>query len=256
MSLLERIDYLLSDLENYDCEEEELVRIVTDINEILGEEYFSSLDGSLIPNKPDPNKKLKEKATRIILDEVEDFRNNPVYQNLVQTYNDNSQEELVRLIPRVFPRLNRPGSNFNALYHGISISENTSVSDYVDLAVKILEEGLLPSPHGRHHSMDENIRPIYAVSDPDETHGILFFKFYPTQEGYAVFNPGFESEGLIYTPRLKIPIELLLKSEQYFKRNIRIENGRDNKEEEFRDEVERTLNKIGIAYNINQPKRF
>ena len=256
MDLVERIDYWLCDLGNYYYKDEELARVITEVNDLLGDEYFDDI-GSLILHKQAPSKKGIDKAVKSLQNELGEIRSSRIYVNLLQSYQNDNQEKLDWLVPKVFPEVTECHSRLsNVLYHGISIREDINANDYIDIAVKILENGLSASPHGRHHSMDENVRPIYNVIDPEETHGILFFRLEPKTNGYKVFNPHFESERLVYTPTLEIPMELSLKSGKYFDKNLRIENGIENNRKKFRNEVERNLRQRGIEFKLSEPTGF
>lgn len=253
---MDKVDYWICDLDNYGYEDEELARVIADVNGVLGDEYFDD-GGASIPHKKAPSEETIDKAVKLLNNELNEIRSSRVYVDLLQAYQNGDQEGLVRLVLRVFPSVTECHSRFSkVLYHGISIHDGINASDYVDIAVRILENGLSASPHGRHHSMDENVRPIYNVIDPEETHGILFFKLEPGANGYTVFNPHFESERLVYAPTLEIPMELFLKSGRYFGRNLRIENGSNGNGEKFRDEVERNLRQRGIDFKLSEPTGF
>lgn len=138
----------------------------------------------------------------------------------------------------------------------LPVGEYITPDAYVDLMLKIQSEGLLPSV-GEHQNIDENLRPVFTVPNYEDTHGILFFELNPLEKGYAVFI-GVDDEHLIYTPRLKIPMGLCLKS-TWFVETDRIEgaiNPNDKRSEvmDYRNNLESRLRERDVPFTLVEPK--
>ncbi len=103
--------------------------------------------------------------------------------------------------------------------------------------------------------MDENIRPVFCVVHPEETHGVLFLQFEPREHGYNVFGD-VGTERLVYTPKLNIPLTLFLKSWRYFDDRIRMDDYEPKDKRKFRNAVEKELKRRGIEFKLNWPTGF
>lgn len=253
---LKKLENYLSDLYNYTLSDIKLKETAAAVNRILGDNFFDK-GAFLIRKEINPDLGKIREAKEYLDQLLGVVRNSTTYLALLDSYKNNNQESLKELAPRVFSNLTICNSlSSEELYHGIAVRRDLNVSTYVDLASRIIQIGIFPSPHGQHHSMDENIRPIYNVIEPEETHGILFFAFEPIVHGCAVFNPNFEAERLIYSPLLKVPMKLFLKSKQYLKLGLRMEGYDPADKEKFRDEVENKLRRMNIDFKLNEPTGF
>ena len=127
---------------------------------------------------------MLEKWEESVRQAIGKIQSDEIYQQLLNAYNSDNQSEIARLMSSVFsPKLLK---NEIVLYHGVTprkvtigvggvdfedekppVKEYLTPDRYIDLVVRIQEEGLLPSKGG-HHSMDENIRPVFTVFMLDE----------------------------------------------------------------------------------------
>lgn len=210
-----------------------------------------------------------EKRIESITKEVQ---SSTVYQKALQAYKYNNQEEIGKVMTSIF--YNKQLKRARTLYHGVMprkitqgdlftdfdeekppVCEYVSPDKYVDLILRIQEEGLLPSIGG-HHSLDENLRPIFTVPDYENTYGLLFFEMNPIKYGYSVFEVAGGEEYLIYTPRLIIPMQLCLKSADFMDyERIKSTVDVDNIPQliAYRDDLEKTLQERGVNFKLVDP---
>lgn len=204
-------------------------------------------------------KKLAEWERKVgkITDEL---HSDDYYQDALNSYLADDQQALIEDIREVFHLdLIRRNKDY---YHGVNprkvnlgvvgvdfmeevpaIDEWLNPDDYIDLILRIREEGLQPS-EGCHAGTDENFRPVFLVDDKDETYGVLFFSMNPLKHGYPVYFGASADyfENLVYTPRLKIPMEIHLRSRRSCRQKMmgdpeltRILNYRDILDEKLKE---------------------
>jgi hypothetical protein len=176
------------------------------------------------------------------------------YQSLVRAYNSNDQAEISRLLREVFDMKRLQSTSEDTpetrrlrkrpFYHGVfprktalgqvgidfetecpPIDEFISPDDYIDRCLTIMSEGLKPSMGAHTAPMDRNIMPVYLVDSPSETHGLLMLELMPQAHGFDVWCrvPGPHhsiaiEEMVVYSPALKVPMTLGLKSANFLRK--------------------------------------
>ena len=150
----------------------------------------------------------------IVRKREEKVLNHPDYQETLIAYHSGDQQAVCSGIPKIFTYSKRdaiaPSATPEELYHGVKMQPSETPKSYVEKLISIINDGLLCSPAGFHHTMDAYLRPIFTVSDPNHTHGIAYFKIKP--EGYALFANNLMDpvpEVLIYAPRVPV-VELII----------------------------------------------
>lgn len=180
------------------------------------------------------------------------------YRRLLKAYRSGDQDKIKQTLPGVFhnPRMADifDGSEIRCLFHGVRVPEEIDAEDYLKLCLKIQKEGIRNSPYGLHMNMDQTIRPVFATPDKNKAHGILFFSFRP--QGYTVELDKSLQEARIYVPRLKVPMEINVRSADTLHSYSPDEVGIDeNKASKFIEELERGLKRKKIPFkNLGIPK--
>ena len=146
---------------------------------------------------------------------VRRVRSHPSYRALRSAYRMDDQRRVAKYAPTVFsfPETD-PLLRGSMIFHGVNVGK-LAVDEYVDLILRIQQQGLKPSPFDYHSGMDRWIRPIFCISRAEQTHGLIFFGFAPYAHGIAVFDNDYCTAGnerLVYTRRLAIPFEIFLKA--------------------------------------------
>jgi len=251
----ETVDNLAGDIER------DLNGAITGLSIVgnIHEKRISSVDASLL-----------ESAEETVRQALRGIQSDEIYQQLLKAYGANNQSEIARLMPSVFPV--RLIKKERVLYHGVvprevslgvagidfkeekpPVDEFISPDEYIDLVLRIQTEGLLPS-RGLHHSTDDNIMPVFTVSDYEDTYGLLFLELNPMKQGYGVFNSESADEDLIYTPRLRTLMKLHLKSTEFLETD-RVDGWSSERPQLrlYREQLEDRLNQRKIPFSITEP---
>ena len=207
----------------------------------------------------------------------------PIYQEALAAFQADDQKKLHEMIPSIFSshaylalRAHTEQMKMYApevLYHGVvprkvsrgnegiefemeqpKVKEYRSPEKYIDHALRIQQEGLQPS-FGFHGNVDTNIGAVFAVDDPADTYGLLFFCMRPKEHGYNVFPMGGGDgyEYMIYTPQLRIPMILYLKSARDVERMLTNEAWKGQKKalRKYHRSLEQIIQKKGLPVRIN-----
>ena len=165
--------------------------------------------------------------------EIESFlqtvRSYPLYQELMQAYQQEDQCKIAKLVPSVFGLKEKLDQKM--VYHGVrlrsvngeldrqescrEISDCVSPKEYVSWILRIQSEGVRASFQGLHYGADEVIAPIFGVDNPAITHGLICMKL---EAGPRPVFGGLPRKGgreyLVYTSILNPFTPLFLKSEE------------------------------------------
>lgn len=213
------------------------------------------------------------------------IRSEEAYQKLLEAYRTDDQSGIKKLINSVWSSPS-PLAKYERqkaagrFFHGVTPRKVTlgvagtdfdeekppvdswvSPAEYISLCRKIRKEGLRPSEGLHPCDMDENIRPVFVVDDYEDTYGLLFFGFRPEKKGYFVWEDEARDIGeyVIYTPVLKLPMSLYLKSAELVSHAPERVIG-DCSEPElermlvYRDQLEKKLTESGVRFRVAEPR--
>lgn len=214
---LEHLGWRLNDLFNYsfaDAYGIEPDEVVERLNRRFGTNVFSDVGLWRLPAHLDINALEQCEAEVDAL--LQGVRQDPLYQEFLAAFRRNDQLEIGRLATSLFDL--KPDRAPGELFHGVRVDLRQAASEYVDLVLRVWQEGIRSTPHGIHAAMDEFIRPVYSVWRKHETHGLLFLGFRPAEAGYAVFIPPYQTERLIYARTLTAPFTLYAKTPAHIER--------------------------------------
>src|SRR3989344_7866898 len=164
------------------------------------------------------------------------------------------------------PNLDKQVDNTGRFYHGVTpslsrgivhydpveVQDWISSDEYIDLCLKILQEGIRPTSGGMHAgALDGYINPVFCVKNSFEAHGLLVFEVNPSLGGYLVWQGNScDGEYLIYAPRVKEGLQLSLKSAEMIQSRAGPENSYEAAMGDYRNKLEERLRERKVDFTL------
>ena len=241
----------------YGYNKKAISNLIDDIKRDFPNVYLERSDKTMleIPLEPDTSEvnilKLKRRISEV-RKIFKKLRKDKSYKELFRAYKEDNQEDIAKYLEGVFVDLSKseiipPESRKLELFHGVTVPKGMEPEKYLDLCVKIMENGLKPSPYGLHMGMDRLIRPIFATPEKYDTHGLAFFSFNPSE--YTVVLDDRLDEARIYTPVLKTKFNLWLRDSDTLQSYNGFETGIIGKKaESYAKSLEKIAQKRGVKF--------
>jgi len=265
-------DYSFGDLYGYDSDRigDLLIEMNADFNGIFEADDLTFI-GPIIRTDGDldlPNlEKLVYWETEVqLIGEL--LRSDEYYQKALQAYHKGDYTKLAKLLSSVFnfPSGDKQVDNTGRFYHGVTpslsrgivhydpveVQDWISSDEYIDLCLKILQEGIRPTSGGMHAgALDGYINPVFCVKNSFEAHGLLVFEVNPSLGGYLVWQGNScDGEYLIYAPRVKEGLQLSLKSAEMIQSRAGPENSYEAAMGDYRNKLEERLRERKVDFTL------